>query len=499
MLRNAIHIILIKEANKFIMRTVEVKHRERDLDNVLMYVFNLGEYDLGKLIADFYFQFNNLGSIENRDLQDTLAKMHKKNHYNEMDDNIHRDHVYKYYQNDYELPLDEKELLMFLGAIDSAIHSYVFLFRESGDEYDKKTTKVVFYNTPVELSDQYGFCSKALLPTNEKPADIEKKPRLSRYIANWLYEELSQNPELKQSNQSLIDKLHSFLALESNSLTPAIRQYLYPRPTIADYINLYCKEADELTKSLLNPSTQPEEKMIKLLQFIKMKLSYKPKYPINESDTEALNIYKLAVKQSHNEISRWFDDLKVYQARIWNKFVTSLYGKSAFDGGFYSENYTEIDLLLQAELKLNAQGLMELHYLETNSYKHNYAPEKRLFKVLDKEVRQAASDLDLEFLPNQDFHVKAVFTADSSRFLKGMGLHLTKQCCKDALRKDILSKQFMFCGNGETVQPFQRLSKDLKQIIQNWVNIAANQDLLSVNDADGDEKLNIVKQFPIIM
>jgi hypothetical protein len=355
-MQRKIQIYFTQKNNDFNFRVIdmtEIQEYEQRLDPFLARMLGYDHQTLNELIPIQLCRLNNVhpyGYLA-RELSNEY-KLEAESKYEVVTDIYNRNQKYHYGDQRYSLPLVENKLLKLLVSLDSAIHTLLYVNGEGGDGDNTTIT----------------YCGDA--PTSDKALDIchaafsqkrsnEKHPKepLSRYLVIWLIAELKKDANIANDNQALIERLSGFLESEALSLTPVIRQFLYPTPPVNQLIEVHCKEADTLAKELLNPECIFSEKTPKLLNFIKAKLATKPDKKITTDPlSEQENV---AVKQAvHADIAKWFAQLDIFRKKLWKLKVESLYGKIACDGGSYTENYTEINLLKEANLALNKQGFM---------------------------------------------------------------------------------------------------------------------------------------------
>ncbi len=467
-MQRKLQFYLIREGQQFKLRFVQIKPSsdwERGgngfMDPMLL-AFLQHDINFIEQLYTHLPRFNQLpaGSQEAKDLYRAYA-LSDENEEETVIDVCDRQAAYAYKSRTYALPTTSKELFMLLGVLDSALHS-VIPHRLVGEE--EEGVVVEYCDKIPDFSRKAEICHYAL--AWKSPAERLPKKHLTRHVAEWMLREISGDAEMQTTHKALLETLQSMLATEG-SLTPAIRQYLYPAPMVSALIADHCASADELTKTLLNPEVKTEHKREQLFKFIKETLWEKGKDdPVRK-------------KNIHDQLTAWFAKLAEFRGILWHKRVESLYGKLAVDGGFYTDNYTEIVLLNEATFAINPQGLMELHFLKnrSSSYARNYAMGKRLFNKLEDEVRAACSDLDLHFLPGQNFHEKVVFDAPSSAQLKQWGYHFTESYCKDELSHDIGKRQFKlrFAEKDRPTNPFRYVPNDVIGLIMCWVNLGSRE------------------------
>lgn len=342
----------------------------------------------------------------------------------------------------YELPSDLEPLLMFIGALDNSVHSM-----EINWGYDNLLYSTTYSEISPDLSSRQSFCSQ--LMRDNKPAE-DKQTHLSRFVVTRMRDLLAQgihtNPKHVSLNERLtfISHLGQLLKSESSSLTRVIRERLYPSKPIAELLTEHCTDVDSLTLTLLNQTGTYEDKTTQLFEFISTKLAAKTNQKdIIANDDASANSALEVKKQIHQKLHEWFEVLEKARKKLWLGIISDrLIGQPTPDNGQYNIRYTEIQLMLQAQFVLNTAGLIELQFHHTNSYNIHYGVGCRLHDVLEKELRVVFAYLDLHFLPNQDFHERAVFDLDSSKALKNWGFHFSELFCKERLLSENICKHF---------------------------------------------------------
>lgn len=437
---------LIHANNEFTLAIVEVvreQMRNPNMDPMIFYLFNRTS-SISDYITSHISHFNALDRVREINIEDYLVG---ENVHETIADRMNRDSQFAVRVFHLMLPANIKELLPLLGSLDGGIHAMAF---------HNEGTFIDYLEGAPRLDDLSRLCQTAMAK-KDNAVDFSKQP-LSREIAQWM----CANIEDKQ--HELVVKLSELLALDGRSLTPAIRQFLYPRKSAEEMLAERCVGADELIKELLNPGISFVKKDANLVQFIRDKLKQITK-PDVENPVTAATV--------HGEISEWFKGLTAFQKEMWKAKIETVVGLLAVDGGFYTNNYTEVQLLQQATIVFNNHGLAELRFLHTHSYRRNYAEGQRLHDILYKELSQICHDLDLHFLPNQNFHVAAVFDADSSRALRNAGFHYTEYHCKEMMRNEQLMKTFRFSATVGDRHDMQILNphKPLQHMILGWANL----------------------------
>lgn len=244
-------------------------------------------------------------------------------------------------------------------------------------------------------------------------------PQLSRFVANWLVSELS--------DQKAIDTIKEVLASDQPSLTQVIRKKLYSDSSTDYFVTRNCSfyHYDKALAALLDRNIASASAIDTL--------------------RKQLRAWSVTTKKSKEMISleHWYNRFAWIRQELWKDMIYSVIGEIANDGGVYTRRYTELGLLSEAKLEANAKGEMVLHFGDSPDYKKYYAKDRTYHNELENDLRKLGDLIGLHFLPNQDFHAGSViFDQPSSAYLKSRGFHITEQFCKSLVHAPHFHRMF---------------------------------------------------------
>lgn len=294
-----------------------------------------------------------------------------------------------------KLPADTKLILLFFGAIN-------YFVQHMHHQSQKEGCEISFYLDDV------------LLPANNL--------LVARKMANWFISKTKKTDTLP-AMQEAAEIIRQYLFHPLTPLSTHILQRLHPDKNLAAEIGALA--GNTLEKQLTFPDTTYQQKSEILLSWLQSTLGAK-------SDKDHRN--ELHDDAIHQQINQQLASLATLKNNIWVILITSVYGKPACDGGCYDDKYYEIQMLCNARLELNNDGVFELDYTDTETYKQIYAKSKEAEPDLKTEVTELMKYLGLQFKPNQDFHGKLLFTALSNEKLMRRGLGWTKSTCIDVIK-----------------------------------------------------------------
>lgn len=133
------------------------------------------------------------------------------------------------------------------------------------------------------------------------------------------------------------------------------------------------------------------------------------------------SILREGVQRFYREDLIWYGKLTLGQA-----FLSQCYLHPAEDGGLYTENYTELHLLNEANLFELDEGSIRIEWNEQkgSSYEKSYATKKF---PLERELTTLSRCCDIEILPLEgDYHKGGILPRESVQILKERGLIIPK-------------------------------------------------------------------------
>lgn len=426
-----------------------------------------------------------------------------------------RANVYPYQTyawDDYQFILssDPKKLCMFLGSLDGALHH----FKTYAAKHDLEITFQFSDQKPNNITREE-MISQSL--KNECPPGPTQE--LSRFISDIMLRLDGNEPGSADGYRNAVNELKRLLPANSQSLTKPIRDHLYPDMTTAKFLDDYCKD-DLLMADLLDPDVSFVEASHRVTAKLREQLSKKRKIDTTQpsmnnveqadsqeqddiSSDDVKNIMATAILMHdpqnpaqliltiatteipdnepkrkfaspiHRDIARWFGEFDYVRELFWNAFVNKLYGHRAYDGGFYTSSYTEIELMKECDMHLNKQGFMELDIFKDKGsvYDQHYAKGRENYSSLEQELRQAFGLIGLHFQPNIDFHNEPiVFDRASTKLLMNRGMHYTEDYCKKLMQASHRQRLFApnTTGNNALIQS-DLLPNEMKYMIARQV------------------------------
>ncbi len=425
------------------------------LKNIFQYRFGIINY-----IINSYARMNNL-----EDQQAAHALGFLRYDHETATDYYHPNDEYTLANIILPLPSNPEVLLKLLGALEDVLHSAT----NQAKRNDFKTNIVYCENLP-DFSQPQMIVANTV---NELKISGQKDlPSPVRFVAGQIIKAVADQPERFKAYEPAAQELVELLKTESDSLARSIREKLYPDPSIEDFLQKTLPN-DTLTCTLLNPKSSYTDATGKLMNELSNKLKcrvakYEDKGYIEQwilwvkeiwNQTEYVNTSETSKEAIRTSIKVQFERLIETRNALWEQTVESLFARKAPDGGNYHSEYTEVDLLKDAHMHLNSDGLMELDIYHTKSYKKNYALGKHLYDKLEEELRAACSQLFLDILPS-DFHKKIVFSRESTIELMNRGMHYTEDYAKALMRT---SHRFrLFTSIEKQRNDLQKLPLDLQ-------------------------------------
>lgn len=437
-------------------------NREDNRENLRTQLRDIFQYRYG-IINDLIYAYNRINNMEDQASADALRFIN----YQEIHatDYFHPNDEYTYRNIVMEVPNNPQELLKLLGALADLIHRVDRLATDK--EYK---SNLVFCDKHPDFSQPQrviGDTLKDLAITGQPTL-----PSIIRFVARQIVTLVTNHPEQFAGYEIAAHELFELLKQPDDSLARTIREKLYPDPSIEDYLTKTIPN-ETLICSLLNPKTRYEDATSQLMTSLSTQLKYRvAKYEDRATlvqwflwakeiwtSTPYVNTSTTSKGAIHANIQKQFDLLLKTRDALWQQTVTSLFGHKAPDGKNFHEDYTEVQLLKQAGMHLNSDGLMELDIYETPSYKKNYATGKWMNDKLEEEVRAACQLLNLDILPG-DFHQRIVFTRDSTIDLMNRAMHYSEDYAKALMRTSHRFRLFKSIEDQRKDMP--RLPLDIK-------------------------------------
>lgn len=297
-----------------------------------------------------------------------------------------------------KLPSDETLLLKALSVLDNAL--YELQYHSSAHHHRIH----VYYCDHLQGRLSNDDILKLATPSEHSSYEAPKKT-LSCYVAEWMIHKIDKKADELQTYQTVKKILTDLLQTNPTSLTQSITHLLYPNPDLDAFIKESC-DNDPLMVEALNPNIGHIRATAKIIDVIKPLIRH---------------------PHTRHAVNEWLINLENCKQKVWQHIVKTLIGNPASANGHYESHYAEIQLLCSSRITRNENGLMELHFHETEIYRNRYAPHKPGHDVFQIELEHACRTLGLHFVTGQDLRISAVFDKSTSNYLMDLGFHYNKE------------------------------------------------------------------------
>lgn len=139
----------------------------------------------------------------------------------------------------------------------------------------------------------------------------------------------------------------------------------------------------------------------------------------------------------------------------------------------YDENYTELQLLKDAQFVMRHDGRMSINIKNNSFYLKYYAKGRRHHDILQAEMLYLGKVIGFEYAPDNNFHEEIIFTEACTNVLKSKGLHFNENYLKKLMTAkhhgSLFSQAYQHEENNDQHCYFHRLPPELMEIISNMV------------------------------
>jgi hypothetical protein len=359
-----------------------------------------------------------------------------------LQDPFHPQHEYAYFDTTITLSADPHAALQLIGVLDQMVHSII----GNGEDHNYQT---VFYypDQHPDFSNTSGILGEAV---QQRAPSAQTK--LTRYLAQRLVTLAEQHAEVLGDYQNLATICKELLTQESPSLARAIRELIYPAPSMEELLSKYCPD-DKLKADVLNPAIPHEQATRQLMLSLKQRLQTMNRSAEPDKDNAPA---ALSAVMHH-----WFDSMVITRNLLWKELLNTIFCLPAPDDGGYSPAYTEIELLCQSTMHLNEDGLMVLDIHDTDMYKEYYALHKIHHDKLQHELHRVFHLLGFGLLDNLDFHRQVICNRDTTIELMNRGMHFSEDYFKALMRTSHRLRMFETGSYINQANPFLMLPKNL--------------------------------------
>ena len=359
-----------------------------------------------------------------------------------LQDPFHPQHEYAYFDTTITVSADPHAALQLIGVLDQMVHSIT----GNGEDNNYQTVFHSLEQLP-NFSNTSGILGEAV---QQRAASAQIK--LTRYIVQRLVTLAEQHAQVLGNYQNLATICKELLTEESPSLARAIRELIYPDPSMEELLSKYCAD-DKLKADVLNPAIPHEQATRQLM------LSLKQRLQIMNRSAEPENDHSPAALST--AVDKWFKTMVITRNLLWKELLNTIFCMPAPDDGGYSPAYTEIELLCQSSMHLNEDGLMVLDIHDTDMYKEYYALHKIHHDKLQHELRRVFQLLGFGLLDDLDFHQQVICNRETTIELMNRAMHFSEDYFKALMRTSHKLRLFETGSAVNQVNPFLMLPNNL--------------------------------------